>query len=83
MVLFQAENNEDYVTHIIAMHHLLEQKKSEEDRSKAFEVFTFLKSGDTVGKLPAGRALVTNKEQKTCTIYRGTQYKNPIMTKLV
>ena len=45
--------------------------------------YIFLKSGDTVGKLPAGRVLVTDKEQKSCTIYRGTQYKNPIMTKLV
>ena len=38
MVPFKAGNNADYVTGIIAMHHLLAQKESEDDESKAFEV---------------------------------------------
>ena len=40
---FQAGNNEDYVTHIIVMLHLLEQKETEEDVVKAFEAAAELK----------------------------------------
>ena len=38
MVPFQAGSNEDYVTHIIAMKQLLEQKTIEDDMEKAFGV---------------------------------------------
>jgi hypothetical protein len=43
MVPFQAGNNEDYYTHIVLMHHLLEQKETEDDVAKAFEVVVSIK----------------------------------------
>ena len=40
---FRAENNEVYVTHIIVMRHLLEQKETEDDVAKAFKAVVSIK----------------------------------------
>ena len=45
MVPFQAGTNEDYVTHVIAMKQLLEQKEIKEDVEKAFRIVTANRDG--------------------------------------
>jgi hypothetical protein len=50
MAPFRSGNNEDYVTHIIAMRCLLEQKETEEGVAKAFKVVEELK-GNKLGPL--------------------------------
>jgi hypothetical protein len=54
MAPFQAGNNEDYATHIIAMKQLLEQKEIEDDNAKAFRLVVELtdeKLGSLLKKL--------------------------------
>ncbi len=43
MVPFRAGTNEDYVTHVIAMKQILEQKQIKEDVGKAFGVVTAIR----------------------------------------
>ncbi len=62
MVPFQAGNNEDYVTHIIAMHQLLEQKESEDDVAKAFGVVLEIK--EQLGPLNSALKSEASKSEK-------------------
>ena len=48
MVPFQSGTNESYVTHIITIKQLLEQKEMEENIEKAFEAVTAIKDNKLV-----------------------------------
>ncbi len=63
MVLFQAGTNEDYITHIITMKRLLEQKKIEDEVEKAFGVVTVIMD-DKLGPLYKKLNMSKSKQEK-------------------